>query len=102
MSEPERGLPAGARPYRRTDLFSEDSVPAGLLKAHTTKEGTWALIHVLEGQLAYHVCDPRRPVSREVLTPEGLPGLVEPTILHRVEPLGPVRFFVEFHRQEAR
>ena len=94
-------LPANARPYRRTDTFSETTVPAGLLKAHTTKQGAWALIHVLEGCLAYRITDPRRPASEFVLTPEGPPGVVEPTILHQVEPLGPVRFYVEFHRLDV-
>lgn len=93
-------LPETARPYRRTDDFTEATVPAGLLKAHTTKTGTWALIHVLEGQLAYRIVDPRRAASETILTPEAAPGVVEPTILHEVQPLGPVRFYVEFHRLE--
>ncbi len=92
-------LPSDARPYRRTDVFTETTVPKALLKAHTTKDGTWALIHVLEGTLAYRISDPRRPPSVEVLTPATPPGLIEPTVLHEVEPLGPVRFFVEFHRR---
>ena len=46
-------LPLDARPYRRTDTFTEVTVPAALLKAHMTKQGTWALTHVLEGRLAY-------------------------------------------------
>lgn len=96
-------LPSDVRPYRRTDVFSETTVPRGLLKSHTTKEGAWGLIHVLEGRLAYRITDPRRPPSEAVLTPEAAPGVVEPTILHEVEPLGAVRFYVEFHRrQEAR
>lgn len=93
-------LPATAQPYRRTPVFTETSVPAGLLAAHTTKEGAWALIHVVEGRLAYRIVDPRRPRSETVLTPLDPPGVVEPTILHEVEPLGPVRFYVEFHRLE--
>ncbi len=93
-------LPETARPYRRTDEFTEATVPAGLLRAHTTKTGSWALIHVLEGQLAYRIVDPRRPASETILTPEAAPGVVEPTILHEVQPLGPVRFYVEFHRLE--
>ncbi|WP_337186358.1 DUF1971 domain-containing protein [Phenylobacterium sp.] len=93
-------LPTTARPYRRTDVFTESTVPAGLLKAHTTKAGAWALIHVLEGRLAYRIVDPRRPASETTLTPGTPPGVVEPTILHEVEPLGPVRFYVEFHRLE--
>jgi tellurite resistance-related uncharacterized protein len=93
-------LPAGLHPYRRTAVFTQDTVPAALLKAHNTKDGAWALITVLKGALAYHVTDPRRPASRTVLTPGTAPGVIEPTILHAVEPLGPVRFFVEFHRRE--
>jgi tellurite resistance-related uncharacterized protein len=93
-------LPPDVRPYRRTPDFTERTVPQGLLKAHTTKEGAWALIHVLEGRLAYRIIDPRRPASEVVLAPELPPGVVEPTILHEVEPLGRVRFYVEFHRAE--
>ncbi len=94
-------LPQNAKPYRRTDVFTEHTTPPGLLKAHTTKEGAWALIHVLEGRLLYRVIDPRRLKSETVLTPQSGQGVVEPTILHEVEPQGPVRFFVEFHRIEG-
>jgi tellurite resistance-related uncharacterized protein len=93
-------LPAGLCTYRRTGVFTQDTVPAALLKAHNTKDGVWALINVLEGELAYSVADPRRPASRTVLTPDTARGVIEPTILHSVQPLGPVRFFVEFYRQE--
>lgn len=95
-------LPADVVPYSRTDVFTQATVPGGLLKAHTTKEGAWALIHVLEGRLAYRIEDPRRLASEAVLTPQTPPGVIEPTIVHRVEPLGPVRFYVEFHRAEGR
>jgi tellurite resistance-related uncharacterized protein len=91
-------LPSNVSPYRRTPEFTAGTVPAGLLKAHTTKDGAWALIHVLEGRLAYRILDPRRAPSDVILTPDTPPGVVEPTILHEVEPLGPVRFYVEFHR----
>lgn len=90
-------LPPDVIAYRRTDTFTEETVPAGLRRSHSTKEGVWGLIHVLEGKLAYRTCDARCPERQTVLEP-GAPGVVEPTILHEVEPLGPVRFFVEFHR----
>lgn len=94
-------LPADVQPYARTAEFTEGTVPAGLLRAHTTKAGAWGLIRVLEGCLAYRITDPRRPVSETLLTPETGPGVVEPTILHEVEPRGAVRFFVEFHRGKS-
>ena len=93
-------LPPGLQAYSRTKEFTETTVPQALLNAHTTKEGAWALIHVLAGRLAYRIGDPRRSASETVLTAQTPPGVVEPTILHSVEPLGPVRFYVEFHRHE--
>lgn len=94
-------LPAGVEPYKRTPTFTEETVPAGLLKDHSTKEGTWGLIYVEEGALLYRVTDPRRVPSQQELTADRAPGLVEPTVLHYVVPLGPVRFHVQFLRERA-
>lgn len=95
-------LPDGLEPYRRTALFTEVTVPAGLLKDHTTKQGTWGVIHVSAGQLRYRITDPRREPSETLLSGNAAPGIVEPTILHHVEPVGPVQFCVEFHRAGER
>src|SRR3546814_9654509 len=86
-------------PYRQTDVFTETSLPAGLRKDHCTKPGVWGLIQVAEGRLRYCVTDLRRVGVDLVLTPESRPGVVEPTILHHVVPLGTVRFHVQFYRQ---
>lgn len=91
-------LPANLEFYKRTAAFTELTVPAGLLAEHSTKDGVWGLIHVEEGKLRYLVTDPRRAFTGEVLTPDTAPGVVEPTILHRVEPIGTVQFHVEFLR----
>lgn len=95
------GLPDGAEPYKRTGTFTETTVPAALLDNHSTKHGAWGLIRVEQGRLRYLVTDPRRPSSESVLTPDTPPGVIEPTIVHRVEPLGEVRFHVEFLRVAA-
>ena len=86
-------LPPGLKPDRRTPVFDQDSMPPGLRREHRTKEGVWALIHVLEGRLLYRVL---APLGETILTP-GAPGVVRPGQPHEVTPLGPVRFFVEFH-----
>ena len=90
-------LPQDARPYRRTPEFTEASVPAGLLKQHSTKAGTWGKIQVLEGRLRYRILAPEP--EEILLTPERF-GVVEPQVPHEVCPDGPVRFYVEFHRVE--
>lgn len=92
------GLPEGAEPYKRTPPFTEVSVPGGLLNDHSTKEGVWGLIHVEKGQLRYVVTDARRTATERILTPDTPPGVVEPTILHHVAPLGAVRFHLQFYR----
>jgi tellurite resistance-related uncharacterized protein len=91
-------LPDAAEPYRRTATFTEASVPAALLNDHSTKQGAWGLIRVEEGRLRYVVTDPRTAPSESILTPDTAPGVIEPTMVHHVEPLGPVRFHVEFLR----
>lgn len=94
-------LPPGLEAYRRTADFTETTVPAGLLADHTTKDGTWGLIHIAEGRLRYRVTAPRRAPLDVVLSADQPPGVIEPTIRHHVEPLGPVRFHVEFWRAKA-
>ena len=95
---PATDLPPGLESYRRTDIFSEKTVPAGLLKSHATKAGTWGLIHVADGELIYRIEDERRILAERRLRAGLPPGVVEPTILHSVDPVGPVRFHVEFFR----
>lgn len=88
-------LPANVVAYKRTPEFTEDSVPAGLLHAHRTKESVWGKIVVLEGQLQYTILE---PVNEVVILDEDTFGVVEPTIRHEVKPLDKVRFYVEFYK----
>jgi len=90
-----REIPDGFAAYRRTPTFDEDSVPAALKRAHTTKAGVWGRIHVLGGRLEYRVLAPFD--TTEVLE-AGDRAAVLPEVEHEVAPLGPVRFFVEFLR----
>jgi len=92
-----KSLPPGVVSYRRTVEFSESTIPAALLRSHTTKPGVWGRIHVVEGFLRYRVLE---PVPVEYVLSRENPGVVEPEIPHQVEPLGGVRFYVEFLRQE--
>lgn len=90
-------LPQGLTAYKRTPIFDSEALPSALRQNHSTKPGVWALIHVLEGRLAYTILEPR---AEHILGPD-TPGVVQPEQPHRVEPLGKVRFFVEFYRAEA-
>lgn len=84
--------PDGLVPYRRTAEFTEATTPEALQRAHSTRPGTWARLHVLDGRIAF-----RDLVSGERFELEaGAHPLIFPQRDHQVELLGPVRFFVEF------
>ncbi|MBM4244868.1 MAG: DUF1971 domain-containing protein [Deltaproteobacteria bacterium] len=91
-------LPVNSVPYKRTDVFTDSSVPSGLLRAHSTKPGAWGKIVALEGTLTYRILE---PVMEEVRLSPGRHGVIEPTIKHEVVPTSGVRFYVEFHRVES-
>ncbi len=86
-------LPPGVIAYRRTPVFDQDTIPAGLRREHRTRPGVWAVITVLEGKLCFRTLD---PIS-ETLLSSSTPGVVTPEQPHEVDPDGPVRFFVEFY-----
>lgn len=90
-----QSIPEECRPYKKTPVFDETSVPRGLLNAHQTKAGTWGKIVVLTGQLLYRILEPL--IEEYVLDREHC-GVIEPEVLHEVEPRGKVRFYVEFHK----
>ena len=87
-------LPAEFVAYKQTPEFGEATIPAGLLREHTTRAGVWGKIVVLAGCLRYHV---EALGLTMTLTPD-TPGIVAPELPHRVEAIGAVRFFVEFYR----
>lgn len=86
-------LPGNVQKYAETPIFKETSVPEKLLGLHDTKPGVWGRIVVLLGQLDYIIPGP--PEQRHRLSPKQ-PGIIRPTELHRVAPVGAVRFKVEF------
>jgi len=82
-------------PYKRTSVFDENTLPAGLRREHRTKAGVWGVIRVLDGRVRYQVLDP----ASEVILEPGRPGLILPDEPHLVEPLGSMRMQIEFYHQ---
>jgi tellurite resistance-related uncharacterized protein len=83
-----------ALPYKVTPVFDESTLPAGLRRVHSTKEGVWGVVRLLEGRLRLFFPETGRDL---VLTPD-VQGLLEPCEPHLVEPLSPFRMQVEFYR----
>ncbi len=88
-------IPDSAREYKRTGTFDAATTPSGLRASHTTKDGVWAEIVVVEGRVLYVIED--EADAAFVLTPS-LPGTIAPTVRHHVEPSPDARFYVRFLR----
>jgi tellurite resistance-related uncharacterized protein len=91
-------MPAGYVAYKRTPEFDTESVPDGLKRHHSTKHGVWARIRVIAGRLRYVV---EEPLATERILEPGSDGIVVAEVRHHVEPLGDVRFYVEFYRRAS-
>jgi len=70
-------IPPDCVAYKQTSLFTETTIPAGLLKSHKTKAGVWGKIVVTEGRLMYRILEP--VLETHELT-RAQAGVVEPTV----------------------
>jgi tellurite methyltransferase len=87
-------LPEGFLPYKKTAEFNNESIPAGLLRDHSLKSGTWGRLTLLEGCLRFTMNSVPPQAARSLTTSE--PTHIPPEVVHAIEPLGRVRFFIEF------
>ena len=88
-------LPKNVEAYKKTPLFTNETVPSGLLKTHTTKEGTWGKIQILKGKLLYVI---ETDSEEQIELDADKFGVVEPEVPHHIKPMGAVEFYVEFYK----
>lgn len=88
-------LPEGLELVRTTDVFDNDSVPAGLLRAHRVAKGVWGRLVVHTGSVVFAFEDaPDDPFT----IGSGETMVIPPGRRHHVELPTPATFAVEFHR----
>lgn len=96
----DRGeMPEGLRFVRSTPIWTEQSVPQGLLRTHRLGPGTWGRIVVQTGEMQFIM--PTEPPIDMVLGP-GSRQAIPPEVDHEVRPLGPVCFRIDFFAVERR
>ncbi len=89
------GLPTGLKPIRTTDTFDNDTVPAGLLRAHRVADGVWGRLVVHTGTVIFIFDDePEHPIAVSA----GGSVAIPPARQHHLELHEPASFAVEFHR----
>jgi len=78
-----------------TAIFTEATIPEKLLSRHNTKQGVWGKLMVITGALDFVVDGPPSTISR---IEAGTYAVIEPTIYHHVQIIGPTTFRIEFYR----
>lgn len=88
-----KSLPAHVKLYKTTPVFTNDTIPIGLLNNHNTKKDVWGIINVEKGKLEYVI----ESTEKHILTHEKQ-GVIEPKILHHINLVGEVSFYIEFYK----
>lgn len=79
--------------YKKTQTFTAATTPAGLLKNHSLKEGTWGKLHVLEGEVHFT----EQNGSTHILV-AGTYGMIRPLVVHHIAPSDDAVFYIAFYQ----
>jgi len=91
-------IPDGFVLARTTDVFDNDTVPPGLLRAHRVADSVWGRLLVHAGSVQFVFDDdPDHPFTVRA----GGAMTIPPGRLHHLEFDGPAEFAVEFHRRQT-
>ena len=92
-------LPDGLEHVRTTDIFDNDTVPAGLLRAHRVADGVWGRLVVHSGTVSFVFDDePEHPITVSAGDAVAIP----PARQHHLELHDAASFAVEFQRRADR
>ena len=86
-------LPDALRFERSSRTWTEETLPAGLKRAHCLAPGTWGLIRVTSGQLRFSV---KTNPELDITVTSGMTQPIPPEVEHEVCALGPVDFSIVF------
>lgn len=81
------------RPFRTSPEFTDENIPAVLLREHRLQQGTWGIVRVHTGEILYFGGE----TSVGFVTRAGAAVLVHPDKPHRLEVVGPVSLTLEFY-----
>jgi tellurite resistance-related uncharacterized protein len=90
----DRGeLPEGLHIRRQVGPFTEETLPTGLRADHRLADGVWGRLRVTSGTARFRL-ESDDPLDVRLMA--GDEQAIPPTMIHRVEPEGPVELVVEF------
>ena len=84
--------------YKRTPVFTESSIPSGLLKQHNLATGVWGKLIVNSGQLELEFPGNK---NRLRCAEPGADVWIQPEEWHLIKKATQVRFYIEFYREKV-
>ncbi len=99
MTTTNQSIPTNFTAYKTTKLFTDETVPKGFTKEHSTSKGVWALLHVRTGSLDFKI-DENGQEAVYRITPD-VPHVIVEEQPHHIVIDGPVSFQLEFFRDPA-
>ena len=85
-------MPDALRSVRTTPVWDQETMPAGLRRAHRIGAATWGRLMVYEGRLRFAAAT---TPAIDIELGAGESHAIPPGVMHEVEPLGAVQFAVE-------
>lgn len=71
--------------YKQLPIWTHDSIPTGFRRAHNTKEGTWAKLTILQGELNFALLDATGEIrSEHVFSVTQQPPFIQPQAWHKI------------------
>lgn len=89
----KKQIPEKLSPYKKTKIFTSDTVPKALQKDHQIIKDSWAKLMVIEGELILKF----QNQTEGFLITANSPGIIEPEIPHHIEVSNEVSFYIEFY-----
>jgi len=86
-------LPEGVHLVRTSKQWNQHTMPVGLTRAHRIAAGTWGRIVVYEGRLRFMA---QTQPELDTVLKAGSIQAIPPEVEHDVQPLGEVRFSIDF------
>lgn len=88
-----KNIPDNVVAYNKKD-YTDKTTPGMMKNNHSVRMGVWGKIVVEKGAVKYEI-----PSQGEehLLTPDN-PGVIEPLMVHRIDPQPGARFYLELYR----
>lgn len=86
-------IPDNVHAYNKVE-YTDKTTPGMMKNEHSTRPGVWGKIVVEKGEVRFELPSESK---EHLLTPENY-GVIEPSVVHKIDPGPGAKFYLEFYR----